>query len=312
MKILVIGGCGYTGSVLVQDLLSKGHEVTVFDVMWFGNHLKDHDNLKFLVGDIRNDAAVPVEGHDAVILLANIANDPIVDLNPVLSWEINALASMRIADACAKAGVRTFIYASSGSVYGIQDAEKVTEDLPLVPISVYNKTKMVAERAILSFRDSMKVFVVRPASVCGVSPRMRLDVSVNLLTFHALSRKEVKVFGGSQVRPNIHVKDLSLVYQHFLFNEVEPGIYNAGFENISILELAQKITQTTGAKLTITNDNDPRSYRQDSSKLEATGFQPRFSVDDAIFELTEAFQSGQLTDNELWHTVPTMTRLGLG
>lgn len=312
MEILVLGGSGYTGSVLVADLLKAGHRVTVFDAFWFGNHLEPQPNLEILQGDIQDVSQLPLDDKDAVVLLANVANDPVVDLNPTLSWEINVLASMRVAEACAKAGIRKFVYASSGSVYGIQSAEKITEDLPLVPISVYNKTKMVAERAILSFANDMDIYIVRPASVCGLSPRMRLDVSVNLLTHHAVAKNEITVFGGEQVRPNVHIRDLSEIYQHFLFNSVAPGIYNAGFENISILDLAKKISNKTGAKLTITSDSDPRSYRQDSSKLISTGFSPKFGVDDAIDEIIEAFKNGTLSDNELWHTVPTMKKLGLG
>lgn len=312
MEILVLGGCGFTGSVLVADLLENGHRVTVFDAQWFGSHLKSHPSLQIVQGDIRDTSEIPFKNKDAVVHLANVANDPSVDLNPSLSWEVNVLASMGIAEGCVRAGVKKLIFASSGSVYGVKDEDRVTEDLELVPISVYNKTKMIAERVLLSYQDKLDLYIVRPATVCGLSPRMRLDLSVNLLTFQALTTKVIKVFGGSQTRPNIHIKDLSLVYQHLLFSSAPPGIYNAGFENLSISGLANLIAEKIDAKLVFSESNDIRSYRQDSSKLLATGFKPRYSVELAIDELIQAFNVGNLRDHEQWHTVRAMTQLGIG
>jgi nucleoside-diphosphate-sugar epimerase len=312
MRILVIGGCGFTGSVLVNDLLAEGHKVTVFDSEWFGNHLSTSEHLMSVRGDVRDIDGIPFEGQEVVIHLANIANDPSVDLNPTLSWEVNVLSSMRIAEAAIKAGVKKLVYASSGSVYGVKVEDRVTEDLELVPISVYNKTKMIAERVFLSYSHALEVYVVRPATVCGISPRMRLDLSVNLLTYQALKNGEITVFGGDQVRPNIHINDLSRVYQHLIFENVTPGVYNAGFENLKIADLASRIQAEIDSKVSISESNDPRSYRQDSSKLLATGFLPKFSVRNAIKDLKNAFESGVLTDDPRWHTVPTMRKLGLG
>ena len=177
---------------------------------------------------------------NTIIHLANIANDPAVEL--LTSWEVNVLAGQQLIDKASRSGIKHFIFASSGSVYGIKDEEKVTEDLPLVPISVYNKTKMVAERVFLSYSDKMQVHCIRPATVCGLSPRMRLDVSVNMLTFQALKNKRITVFGGMQTRPNIHVKDMANVYKHFIENpDISSGCYNAGFENLEIIEIAIKL-----------------------------------------------------------------------
>ena len=189
---------------------------------------------------------------------------------------------------------------------------KVTEDLPLVPISVYNKTKMVAERVFLSFKDYLDVKCIRPATVCGYSPRMRLDVSVNMLTSQALKNNKITVFGGDQTRPNIHIQDMANIYRHFLNNpEIPSGCYNAGFENISILDIAKKIQRKIDSKIIISESNDPRSYRQDSSKLLKTGFKPEYSVDNAIDEIIGAFKSGKLMDSEKCFTVKWMKTLGL-
>ena len=242
MKILITGGCGYKGSVLIPLLLEKGHKVINVDTQWFGNHLSNHENLENYKCDIREVKQNFFTGIDSIIHLANIANDPAGELNPSLSWEVNVLSSKQLADKAVKAGVKQIIYASSGSVYGIKEEPRVTEDLDLIPISVYNKTKMVAERVFLSYADKLKIHCIRPATVCGLSPRMRLDVSVNLLTFQALRNKKITVFGGLQTRPNIHIKDMANIYIHFLNNSgLDNGFYNAGFENISILDIAKLI-----------------------------------------------------------------------
>ena len=216
MKILITGGSGYKGSVLIPKLIEDGHNIVSVDTNWFGDNLEDHKSLEKIFCDIREIDKIPFEGIEAIIHLANIANDPAVELNPSLSWEVNVLASQQLAERAVREGVKKIIYASSGSVYGIKEELKVTEDLPLVPISTYNKTKMVAERVFLSYKDKIDVYCIRPATVCGYSPRMRLDVSVNMLTFQALKNKRITVFGGNQIRPNIHINDMINVYKHFL------------------------------------------------------------------------------------------------
>ena len=312
MKILVTGGCGYKGSVLIPSLLQDGHEITNIDTQWFGNYLSPHPNLINLKIDIREINSIPIKNVDVVIHLANIANDPAVELSPNLSWEVNVLATQQLANKAIKANVNQFIFASSGSVYGIKDEERVTEDLYLVPISVYNKTKMVAERVLLSYTDSMQVHCIRPATVCGISPRMRLDVSVNMLSYQALKNGKITVFGGNQTRPNIHIQDIVNVYKHFLKKRDLPcGCYNAGFENITILEIAEMIKEEVDSKIEITESNDPRSYRQDSTKLLESGFKPLFTVKDAIKDLVKAYKSNSLPDGDNCYTVKTMKKLNL-
>ena len=312
MNILVTGGCGFVGTVLTEQLLRDGHQITVVDTQWFGNHLKPHPKLLNLKQDSRLVDDIPLKGIEVVIHLANIANDPGVEMNPTLSWEVNVLASQQLADRAVRAGVKQFIFASSGSVYGVKDDPQVTEDLELVPISAYNKTKMVAERVLLSYADVMQIHCIRPATVCGYSPRMRLDVSVNMLTMQALKNGTMTVFGGDQTRPNIHIDDMVRVYQHFLAKpELPSGCYNAGFENISILDIAQKVAATVPAEIVVSVSNDPRSYRQNSDKLLATGFVQKASVAKAIDDVTARFKSGELVDNDQYYTVRWMKHLNL-
>lgn len=309
-RILVTGGCGYVGTRLTNRLLEEGHEVIVFDTQWFGNHLEAHENLTLLKGDIRDHESVPVEGVDVVFHMANIANDPCVDLDPVLSWEVNVLATMQLIERAKRAGVGQFIFASSGSVYGLKEEDRVTEDLSLVPISVYNKTKMCAERVLLSYSDDLRVHNVRPATVCGYSPRMRLDVAVNMLTMQALANGKITVFGGEQTRPNIHIEDLVDVYLHFLnHKDIPSGNYNAGFENISISEIADAVKEKVDAEVIVTESNDPRSYRLCSQKLLDTGFTPKRSVSQAMEELANLYRKGVLEDKESSYNVKWMQRL---
>ena len=312
MKILVTGGCGFKGSILVPQLLNDGHDVISIDNQWFGNYLPNHPNLKNIKQDIRDVEDIPLDKVDILIHLANIANDPAVELNPTLSWEVNVLAGQQLADRAIRYNIKHFIFASSGSVYGIKDEPNVTEDLSLIPISVYNKTKMVAERVFLSYADKMKVHCIRPATVCGLSPRMRLDVSVNMLTYQALKNKRITVFGGNQTRPNIHIKDMANVYRHFINNShIDSGSYNAGFENISILDIAKMVQNHIDCEIIVSESNDPRSYRQDSSKLLATKFKPMFGIEDAIKEIKEEYNKGKLFVDERCYTVKWMRKLNL-
>ena len=306
MKILVTGGCGYKGHVLIPKLLNNGHEVIAFDIQWFGNFLNPHSNLKVVKGDVRNIDEIPLEGVECIIHLASIANDPCGDLNPKLTWEVSALATMQLADQAKRHGVKRFIYASSGSVYGVKEEENVTEDLELDPISEYNKTKMVAERVLLSYQGDMIVQIIRPATVCGYSPRMRLDVSVNLLTMHALSKGKITVFGGAQIRPNIHIDDITDLYIHFINHPEFVGVYNAGFENISILKIAQMVTEILPVEIEVIESSDPRSYRVNSDKVLATGFTPKKGVRDAISEIVENYNLGILEDEEKFYNLKWM------
>jgi nucleoside-diphosphate-sugar epimerase len=308
MKIIVTGACGYKGHVLVPKLLARGYSVIAFDLQWFGNFLKPNKNLTVIKGDVRDVDSIPLDGVDCIIHLSSIANDPCGDLNPKLTWEVSALATMQLADKAKRLGVKRFIYASSGSVYGVKEESQVTEDLELKPISEYNKTKMVGERVLLSYQDDMVVQIVRPATVCGYSPRMRLDVSVNLLTMQALSKGKITVFGGDQVRPNIHIDDITDVYLHLIDHPQLGGVYNAGFENISIMDIAKMVTKYIPVEIAVTTSNDPRSYRINSDKLLATGYKPKKTVEDAIGEIIERYRSGLLKDEDHFYNLRWMEK----
>jgi nucleoside-diphosphate-sugar epimerase len=292
--------------MLTPKLLAAGHEVIAFDIMWFGNHLASHPKLRVVEGDVRDIGSVPLDGVDAIIHLSSVANDPCSDLDPKLTWEISCLATMQLADRAARVGIPHFIYASSGSVYGLKDESQVTEDLELVPLSEYNKTKMVGERVLLSYADRMAVQIVRPATVCGLSPRMRLDVAVNLLTMQALAKGEITVLGGDQTRPNIHIDDITDLYLFLLDRPQVTGVFNAGFENLSILEIANLVAGVSGAKIVVKPSNDPRSYRVNSDKILATGFRPKKSVKMAIDEIGEAFRAGRLKDEDRFYNLKWM------
>lgn len=310
--ILVTGGCGFVGSMLVPKLLSVGHKITVVDTEWFGNHLGTHRSLTCIKDDIRTFDVTSLGEFDATIHLANIANDPAVELNPLLSWEVNVLAGHQLISKVKQNGCGHFMFASSGSVYGIKSEARVTEDLELVPISEYNKTKMVAERVFLSYVGEMQVHCIRPATVCGWSTRMRLDVAVNMLTMQALQNGKITVFGGEQLRPNIHIDDMVNVYLHFLQNpRLESGCYNAGFNNLKIIEIAELIASIIPTEIEILPGNDPRSYNQCSDKLLSTGFVPSKDVEYAIRDLVGKYKSGDLVDNRNWHTVKKMMSLNI-
>ena len=312
MNILITGGCGYTGTLLVNDLVSMGHKITVVDTQWFGNYLVKKKNLKITKLDIRDHEKIPLKGVECVVHLANIANDPGVELNPKLSWEVNVLATQKLIENSVKNKVKHFIFASSGSVYGLKKEKKVTEDLSLLPISTYNKTKMIAERVIKSYENEINFHCIRPATVCGYSPRMRLDVSVNMFAFQALKNHSMTVFGGKQIRPNIHIRDLVNVYKHFIFNpKIKCGFYNAGFENLKILDIAKLVSKIIPSKIKIKKNNDRRSYRQNSEKLLLTGFKKCFGITDAINEIKEMYELKKLKETKKCYTVIWMKKLGL-
>ena len=314
MKILVTGGCGYVGSVLVPRLLASSHEVIVVDAQWFGNFLPQHENLVILNKMFFELTVIDLQSVEAVIHLANVANDPSVELNPVLSWEVNVLHTTQLLNLCRKIdSIKRFMYASSGSVYGVKDEPRVTEDLDLVPISAYNKTKMSAERVTLSYSGDFDIYCVRPATVCGLSPRMRFDVVVNMFVMQAYKNRAITVLGGDQVRPNIHIEDMARVYEHFLNSTGIPsGSYNAGFENISVMSIAKMVAAKFNVPIEVKESNDPRSYRQDSTKLLETGFTQTKYVSDAIEEISDALISGRLKDDDRWHTVRWMSANKIG
>ena len=305
MRICVTGGCGYIGSVLVPKLLDAGHHVRVIDVQWFGDYLPPQPRLKVIKADIRDDSWL-LGAADAIIHLAAVANDPTGDLDPKLTWEVNALATAQLAERAVRHRVAQFIYASSGSVYGISNAPESFEHMPLVPVSEYNKTKMVAERVLLSYADQMAVQILRPATVCGFSPRQRLDVMVNSFTIQALTQHRIAFNGGEQYRPNIHIDDMTDLYLWMLERPALTGIYNAGFENLKIREIAQMVASRIECQIEARDSTDPRSYHINSDKLLATGFQPKRRVADAIAELTAKYHAGELKDETRWHNLLSM------
>ena len=307
MKILCTGGCGYVGSVLVPKLLEKNHRVVVFDIQWFGNHLHPHPNLEIIKGDIRDTDSIPMEV-DSIIHLAGIANDPCGELDPKLSWEVNALATTQLAEKAARHGVRQFIYASSGSVYGIKSEIRVTEDLLCVPLTEYNKTKMVAERVLLSYARQMSVQILRPGTVCGYSPRMRLDVVVNNFVMQALTRHKINVLGGDQMRPHIHIDDMTDAYLFMLDKPGRVGVFNAAFENLSVMKIAEMVSSVNGSTIMKNESDDPRSYRIYSGKLMKAGFHSRFSVKHAITDILKAALYRGLRDEDQYYNLKAMPR----
>jgi nucleoside-diphosphate-sugar epimerase len=311
-NLLITGGCGYVGTKLTQAVLARTpHNVTVFDVQWFGNHLPADPRLTFWRADVRKVDDFDLSPFDTVFHLANIANDPSVDLNPYSSWEVNVLAGMRLIDRAARQGVKQFIFASSSSVYGLKSEAKVTEDLDLYPLSEYNKTKMVAERVAMSYADALTTTIIRPATVCGYSPRMRLDLTVNLLTMQALTKGEITVLGGGQTRPNIHIDDLVDLYL-FAFDRRLAGLYNAGFENLTVRAIAERIAARVPATIKVLPSNDPRSYSVCSDRLLATGFRPKKDVAAAIEEIVAAYRDGRIKDDPSAYNVNWMKQHNFG
>lgn len=313
MSLMITGAAGYVGSKLTRKLAEAGHKITAVDTFWFSDNRYEHPNITWVKEDIRNVEKIPFEGITNIVHLANIANDPSVELDPVLSWEVNVLGTKRMLDFAERAGVKQFIFASSGSVYGIKEEEKVTEDLLPEPISVYNKTKMVTDRIVMSYNsDKMNTVAVRPATVCGLSPRMRFDLSVNVLTISALEKGKITVFGGDQTRPNIHIDDMLAVYEFFLRHAGDPkytGVFNAGFENFSIMEIANLVQKHVPCEVVVKDSNDPRSYRLDSTKLMNLGFKRSKGIEDAIIELKGAYNKGLVKDSDHCHNVRWMKNI---
>ncbi len=308
-KVLVTGGLGYVGSLLVAKLARQGYQVSVLDTGWFGNWLDSSLEITYIQGNILEIESLKLPKVDFVIHLANIANDPSVELNENFSWEVNTLGTQLLLNWCKTTKIERFIYASSGSVYGISSDEDVNENSNLNPISVYNKTKMVAEKVVKSFSDDFQICIVRPGTVCGYSPRMRLDLTINAMTFSGLNQKVIKVDGGNQVRPHVHIDDLVEAYIFLLEGPAEFTIVNIGFENLTVLEAAMKIREITKADIQLVNSIDPRSYFLNSSKLISLGFKPKFSVNHAIMDLVDKYNTGLLIEREQWYTVPTLKKI---
>lgn len=332
-QVLVTGGAGYVGAVLVPKLLAAGYRVRVLDLYIFGEHVldavSDHPHLEQVKGDIRDQALLKqtLRGCDAVIHLACISNDPSFELNPALSRSINYDAFGPLVRLSKASGVRRFIYASTSSVYGISDAENVTEEHPLVPITDYNKYKGLCEPILLEQQaPDFTTVVIRPATVCGYSPRQRLDLTVNILTAHAVNLGRITVFGGAQMRPNIHIDDVTDLYLMLLElpdERIAGKTFNAGYQNRTVAELAEIVRDVVRREMpgrehieiVTTPSDDRRSYHISSEKIRRElGFVPRRSVEDAVRDLVAAFRAGKLPNalsDIRYYNIKTMQAVNL-
>jgi nucleoside-diphosphate-sugar epimerase len=295
MKILVTGGCGYVGTVLIKKLLELNYKVISIDTKWFGDYLPKNKNLTNLKLDIKNINQNHLKNVNTIIHLASIANDPMSEIDKNLSWEVSCLGTFNLLINAAKSGVKKIIYASSSSVYGLKKEKNVTEKLSLKPISLYNSVKMITERIVMSFGEYLNYIIIRPATVCGYSPRMRYDLTVNALTFTALREKKIIIEGGKQIRPNIHIDDLTDLYIFLIKNKkIKNQIYNAGFENLSVEKIANVIKKKIKSKLIYKKKIDRRSYRINSDKLLKSGFRPKKNINIAIEELISLYKQKKL------------------
>jgi nucleoside-diphosphate-sugar epimerase len=307
-RVLVTGGAGYVGSSLVPKLLDAGYQVNVLDLYLYGDDIfakLETNHLRQVKGDLRSpaDVARAVDGCDAVIHLACISNDPSFDLDPKLGRSINYDCFRPLVRAAKAAGVRRFIYASSSSVYGIKSEAEVTEDLALDPLTDYSKYKALCEEILAEEREPGFVTVtLRPATICGYAPRLRLDLTVNILTNLAVNNHRITVFGGDQMRPNLHIEDMTDLYVQLLDTPdrmIDGKIWNAGYDNLKVREIANMVRSKVGdeVEIVVTPTDDHRSYHVSSHKIRRElGFVPRHTVEDAIGDLKAAFDRGLVPD----------------
>ena len=323
-KIFITGGAGYVGSCLVPELLKKGYFVTVYDLMIYGQEvLKPNLNLNIIKGDLRNHSLLEksIKNHNAVIHLACISNDPSFELNPKLGKEINLDSFEPLVKFAKNNEVSQFIYASSSSVYGIKKEKMVDETMSLEPLTDYSKFKADCEKILLKYQsDNFITTIIRPATVCGYAPRQRFDLVVNILTNLAYNKREIKVFGGKQLRPNIHISDMVNAYLMVLEapkNLISGEIFNVGYDNQSVDTIAQTVKKVVGSDVKIVNvqSNDDRSYHISSLKVETVlNFKPNFTVEDAVIDLTKAFEKKLLPnslDDEKYFNIKRMQSINL-
>ena len=323
-KIFITGGAGYVGAVLVPNLLENGYVVTVLDLMIYGeNVLPSHPNLNAVKGDIRDQALLQklLPGHDAVIHLACISNDPSFELNPDLGKSINLDAFQPLVEISKSCSVKRFIYASSSSVYGIKDEPNVHEEMVLEPLTDYSQFKADCEKILAEYQsDDFTTVTIRPATVCGYSPRQRLDVVVNILTNLAYHKREISVFGGDQLRPNIHIADMVEAYRLLLNVDKEKiagKIFNAGYENQPVSKIAETVKNVVGedVKLITTPSDDNRSYHISSKKIkDEIGFETTHTIQDAVEDLCAAFEKGLLPnslEDEMYFNIKRMQNVEL-
>ena len=327
-RVLITGGAGYVGHVLTPRLLNAGYEVTVYDKLFFGCRLPNDPKLRVVQGDIRDsDRLAPLmEGQDAVLHLACISNDASFELDEQLSKTINYDCFEGLVVAAKRAGVQRFVYCSSSSVYGVSNSPQVTEDHPLVPLTLYNKFKGMCEPLLWKhMADDFTCVTMRPATVCGYSPRTRLDLSVNILTNHAVNKGVITVFGGLQMRPNLHIEDMVDAYQLMLtapHEKIHGEVFNIGFENHSIADIAVMVQKIVAAEfpdkakidIVTTPSDDNRSYHVNSDKVHRVlGYRPKRTIEDAVRDLARAFRNHLLDDsfdNDWYYNVRTMKRIG--
>lgn len=311
MRVLCTGGAGYIGSWMVPHLLGDRHKVTVYDCCWFGDGFlpKDNDHVKLVVGDIRDLPKLrkAMRGMDAVIHMACVSNDHSCQLDEALSTSINYDAFEPLVIAAKEAGVRRFIYCSSSSVYGISESKDVREDHPLVPLTLYNRYKGMCEPILFRhMSDDFECVVIRPATVCGYAPRMRFDLTVNIITAHAINKAVITVFGGKQLRPNLHIKDMTDCYRLMLTapaEKIQGQVFNVGRQNLKVSEIAEIVRSVVEREMGIrasietTESTDTRSYHVNSDKIrDVLGFVPKFTVEDAVRDLCIRFQMGRFKD----------------
>jgi nucleoside-diphosphate-sugar epimerase len=322
-SVLVTGGAGYVGSILVPKLLKKGYEVVALDTLFFTDiglqSVKNDPKLKIVKGDIRNVETLKssLKGIDAVVHLASISNDPSSDLDPTLTQQVNYDATLNLVKIHKQLGGKRFIFASTSSVYGIKDVPNVTEDMAKEPLTIYSKTKAEAEPFITGANDaSYCSMVIRPATVCGYSPKMRLDLTINILTMHALRKGKITVFGGGQKRPNIHIEDITDYYIKLLEMPAEKiggKIYNAGYENHTVMQIAEMVKEIIGShvQIEVTPTNDNRSYHISSEKIEKElGLKPNHTIKDAVLDIKKAADQKILDwDNPNFYNVKKMKTL---
>ncbi len=323
-RVFVTGGAGYVGAILTRRLLERGYAVTVLDLMIYGEQvLPDHPDLKKIKGDIRDAALLKASlpGHDAVIHLACISNDPSFELNPDLGKSINLDAFEPLVKTAMESGVKRFIYASSSSVYGIKDEPDVTEDMMLEPLTDYSKFKAMCEVILAKYQSpDFTTVTIRPATVCGYSPRLRLDLTVNILTNLAVNKGLITVFGGQQKRPNLHIEDMAALYLLLLElpdEKIAGKVFNAGYENHTVAEIAGMVRDTIGPQVNIvtTETNDNRSYHISSGKIKREiGFVPTHSITDAVQDLKNAFDGNLIPDSltdDRYFNVKKMQKINL-
>ena len=323
-KILITGGAGYVGAVLTPYLLDKGHKITVIDLMIYGKEvLSKNPNLRIIKGDIRDTNLLEKElpNHEVVIHLACISNDPSFELNPKLGKSINLDAFTPLVEISKKNLVKRFIYASTSSVYGIKKEKDVNETMSLEPLTDYSKYKVDCEVILKKYiSENFTPIVIRPATVCGYSPRQRLDVVVNILTNLAYHKRSVSVFGGKQLRPNIHIEDMAKAYEALILapkSKVSGEIFNAGYENRSVLELANTVKRVIGndVNLKFSPTNDNRSYHISSKKIKKIlDFEPTNTISDAVNDLKLAFKKGLLPNSltdEKYFNIKRMASINL-